>query len=144
MLTDSTTLISVSSSYFIIFHRPGSEGNTSCVFCRVGGQAACWVLRLDCLRPVAMGAACTRLSLGTCDATAVFLLQEKQTTTTMFFIAPGHTCWTVNTAFFKLLFLRFICHFRNLASARSGSSNKLLHTQTNRLAMEKHCYTVNS
>lgn len=87
----------------------------------------------------AMGAACTRLSRGAWDAAAAFLLRERQTTTAMFLVAPGHTCCTVNTEFFKLLFPHFICHFRNLASARSGSSNKLLHTQTNRLAMEKHC-----
>lgn len=61
MLTESTALIAVSSSYFIIFCRPGSEGNTSRAFCRVGGQAACWVPRLDRPPSAVTGAASTRL-----------------------------------------------------------------------------------
>lgn len=61
MLTESTALIAVSSSYFIIFCRPGSEGNTSRAFCRVGGQAACWVPPLDCPPSADTGAASTRL-----------------------------------------------------------------------------------
>lgn len=52
-LTDSTTLITVSSSHFINFlqaGRPAAEKNTSCVFCRVGGQTHCWMCWLDFLR----------------------------------------------------------------------------------------------
>lgn len=54
MLTDSTTLISVSSSYFISFCRLRAEKNTSCVFCRVGGQADGWMCWSDFLRTAVM------------------------------------------------------------------------------------------
>lgn len=145
VLTESTALIAVSSSYFIIFCRPGSEGNTSHVFCRVGGQAACWVPDLTAppppsraLRAHGCASVPQRSWRNGCFSSARWANKRRV------FVAPGHTCCTVNTAFFKLLFLSSICHFRNLASTRSDSSNKLLHTQTNRLGMEKHRRSVNS